>query len=34
MPSTNKHSVNVSRRRLAEFNAMIGVTFSRFKPGV
>ena len=34
MPSTNKHSVNGSRRRLAGFNAMIGVTFSRFKPGV
>jgi hypothetical protein len=33
MPSTNMHSVNVSRRRLAGINAMIGMTFSRFEPG-
>jgi len=34
IPSTVKHSVNVSRRRLAGFNAMVGVTFSRDEPGV
>jgi hypothetical protein len=28
------HSVNVSRRRLAGFNAMVGVTFSRDELGV
>ena len=34
IPSTIKHSVNVSKRRLAGFNAMIGMTFNRLKQGV